>query len=116
MLTWLDEDLTLLKGQECCALVAFDHFVYAPAKTNSVATSASVCEGLVEMASRNLSSLMVETSADNAGRRVLSATTFRDLFPVSFSVVCENAEETGPLLRAMTGNASIMPPACFILP
>ncbi|KAG6971982.1 hypothetical protein JG688_00004195 [Phytophthora aleatoria] len=71
MLTWLDKDLMLLKGQERCAVAAFPQFFYAPAKIDPVSASASVCEGLVEMASRKLAGILLETSASNTGRSML---------------------------------------------
>ncbi|KAG3109636.1 hypothetical protein PI124_g11343 [Phytophthora idaei] len=116
MLTWLDKDLMLLKGQERCAVAAFPQFFYAPAKIDPVSASASVCEGLVEMASRKLAGILLETSASNTGRSMLSASTFRDLFPASFSAASDKDGEPGPLLRALTANATVLPPACFVSP
>ncbi|KAG2785575.1 hypothetical protein PC129_g13112 [Phytophthora cactorum] len=116
MLTWLDKDLMLLKGQERCAVAAFPQFFYAPAKIDPVSASASVCEGLVEMTSRKLAGILLETSASNTGRSMLSASTFRDLFAASFSAASDKDGEPGPLLRALTANATVLPPACFVSP
>ncbi|KAH7488845.1 hypothetical protein KRP22_008518 [Phytophthora ramorum] len=113
MLAWLEEDLTVLKGKERCAVAAFPQFFYAPARIDPAGASASVCEGLVEMATRQLSGIMAETSDEN---KILSANAFRDLFPSSFSALSEKDGEPGPLLRSVTANAAVLPSACVVFP
>jgi hypothetical protein len=46
-----DEFVVRAEGKERFAVAAFPQFFYAPAKLDLVSASASVCEGLVEMAS-----------------------------------------------------------------
>ncbi|KAG7382770.1 hypothetical protein PHYPSEUDO_004344 [Phytophthora pseudosyringae] len=141
MLTWLDEDLTLLRGKERCAVAAYPQFFYAPAKIDPTSASASVCEGLVDMASRKLSGILVETSDNNNAEKkllrygsrgwevddpelnfmlymysILSASAFRDLFPASFAALSEKDNEPGPLLRAVTANAAVLQPARAVSP
>jgi len=128
-----DEFVVRAEGKERFAVAAFPQFFYAPAKLDLVSASASVCEGLVEMASRKLSGVLVEAVA--ADKKILryereakvagvlrdraslprvsshSANVFRDLFPASFSALSEKDGEPGPLLRAVTANAAATPSA-----
>jgi CBS domain-containing protein len=133
-----DEFVVRAEGKERFAVAAFPQFFYAPAKLDLVSASASVCEGLVEMASRKLSGVLVEAVA--ADKKILryereakvagvlrdraslprvsshSANVFRDLFPASFSALSEKDGEPGPLLRAVTANAAATPSARTVAP
>jgi CBS domain-containing protein len=133
-----DEFVVRTEGKERFAVAAFPQFFYAPAKLDLVSASASVCEGLVEMASRKLSGVLVEAVA--ADKKILryereakvagvlrdraslprvsshSANVFRDLFPASFSALSEKDGEPGPLLRAVTANAAATPSARTVAP
>lgn len=110
VLVWLDEDITFLKGKEHSAVAAFPQFFYVPATLDP---SASVCEGLVEMASRKVSGILVETSTE---KKILSASAFRDLFPPSFSALNEKEVEPGPLLRDVSANAAVLSSASVLPP
>ncbi|KAL3674961.1 hypothetical protein V7S43_000886 [Phytophthora oleae] len=116
VLAWLDEDLTFLKGKERCAVAAFPQFFYAPAALDPASASASVCEGLVEMASRKVSSILVETSSSCTEKKILSASAFRDLFSPSLSALSKKEVEPGPLLRAVSANAAELSSACVVPP
>lgn len=47
---------------------------------------------------------------------IRSANIFCGLFPASFSALSEKDGEPGPLLRAVTANATALPPACVVFP
>ncbi|KAE9343364.1 hypothetical protein PF008_g9709 [Phytophthora fragariae] len=116
VLLWLEEDLTLLKGKEQWAVAAFPEFFYTPARIDSSSASASVCEGLVGMASRQLSGILVMASSSDQEMKMLSADAFRDMFSTSFSALSDKDSDPGPLLRSVTANASMLPPACVVFP
>ncbi|ETL32853.1 hypothetical protein L916_14636 [Phytophthora nicotianae] len=67
------------------------------------------------MASRMLSGILVETS-DSDAERILSTSTFRDLFTASFTALSEKVGEPGPLLRAVTANTTALSPTCIVSP
>ncbi|KAK1947601.1 hypothetical protein P3T76_001611 [Phytophthora citrophthora] len=120
VLAWLDEDLTLLskygtnsEGKEHCAVAAFPQFFYVPAALDPSSASTSVCEGLVEMASRKVFNILVETSTE---KKILSVSTFRELFPPSFAALNEKEAEPGPLLGAVIANATVLSSALAVPP
>ncbi|KAL7993896.1 putative CBS domain-containing protein [Plasmopara halstedii] len=109
MLSWLDEDLALLKGKEYCAVAMFPQVFHNPA-TIDCASDLSVCEGLVKMELQKLSAILVKT---NATTSILSADTFRDLYFASFSA-SGNDSKSGPLLQTVAKQAAALVPATFI--